>query len=402
MKKIYFLENSIKNYDWGSTEALSSLLGTENKNNMPQAELWMGVHSAGESFVEDGRERVPLGRFLAAGNAAMLGEKAAARFHGLPFLFKVLAADKPLSIQVHPTKQQAEAGFARENAAGIALNAFNRNYKDSNHKPEILCALSDEFWMMCGFKTPADILAEFTAAGFGVIRQETELFAADPTEEGFKKFFTALLQLDKRRRTLLVDEALRYADYKEGAVYQWVAKLAALYPEDAGVLAPLYLNTFSIRSGQAVYLDAGIPHAYLQGVGVELMSNSDNVLRGGLTSKHVDIPELLNIIRFVPYTPAVLEADSHDGSFKTPSDEFILQHIRLEEDRFINAKNSCQLIICTKGKARLETVKGNTDSDGKGFSVVMKRGDVVLVPYAAGGYILSGKGELFAAVVPKG
>jgi mannose-6-phosphate isomerase len=270
-----------------------------------------------------------------------LGEQVEREFGGLPFLYKLLAAGKPLSVQAHPDLEQAKQGWERENSAGISLKAPERNYKDANHKPEILCALSP-FRAMCGFREPGEIkrlldifsgtahaasthaasthaastqlagtqngapVSEALAAGFARLR------AALEGDSGLRDFLTALFALDKETRLDLGKyTAARGPELERlypGYADEWrtAAYFARLYPGDPAVIAPLYLNLLRLTPGEAVYLPAGVLHVYIEGFGVELMANSDNVLRGGLTSKHVDIEELTRILKFVPFRPEIL------------------------------------------------------------------------------------------------
>lgn len=402
MKKLYRLKNVIQEYAWGSPTLLPELLGFSNPKQTPQAELWLGAHERGMSQAIDGKMQINLDALIRQNPPGFLGPKAAERFKTLPFLFKVLAAGSPLSIQAHPAKEQAEAGFARENRAGISLNAENRNYRDSNHKPEIICALYDNFWALCGFRPLSEIIENFKQADFSVLRKESAALASQPNEKGLQTFFAALLNLDAGRAAKLADEAQEQAFGRNAPQWQWVQKLYAAYPNDCGSLAPLYLNLVCLKAGQALYLPAGVLHAYLEGLGVELMANSDNVLRGGLTAKHIDKKELLSILTFAGGQPAVLEAQGANGLYAAPSSEFALQRLLLTEQRLIGANNPCQIILCVKGKARLLPAAGNVKqkNDSQALPLTIQRGEAVFMPYKAGGYNITGRGEFFIASIP--
>lgn len=401
MKKIFLLENVMQEYDWGSPLAIPVLMGFENPEKKPIAELWMGVHGRGESIVLDGKDKIPLSKFIKADTEFALGKKITDKFSTLPFLYKVLGIESPLSLQVHPTKAMAKKGFSRENSKGIAIDAPNRNYRDSNHKPEIICALSDEFWGMKGFRPIHDIINEFEEADFPMLRKDLEAFKSNATSEGLELFWLAIMNIDGKRASTLTKEAFDYASGKEENFnYKWVKQLYEKYPDDVGVLSALYLNVVRLTEGEALFLEAGELHAYLQGLGMELMANSDNVLRGGLTPKFIDVEELRKNLVFESSKVEKLFAEGSDGHYDTPTDEFKLSKMIIEEDRFINAKNPPSILFCTKGKIRLETVKGNEDAKGHSFSVVLKRGESAFMPFAAGGYITSGKGEIFIASIP--
>ena len=398
MKKLYPLQNSIKNYEWGSRDMLSSVLGFENPKDETQAELWMGVHERGVSMAQDGKEAVPLDQLIRRDPVAMLGEKAARNFGNLPFLFKVLAAEKALSIQAHPNKSQAEEGFARENKQGIPIDAGHRNYRDSNHKPEVTCALSEEFWAMCGFRPVSEIVSEFKKLNISFFNQILDAMQKHDDESArLKEFFLGAMKLRDGKMAHVIEDVVHYAQHQEGVPYEWIQKFYEMYGADAGVVSPLYLNIFCLKKGQAVYLPAGELHAYLHGMAVELMANSDNVLRGGLTPKHVDVEELTHVLTFKSSKPDILEAQGPDGVYKTPSSEFEMHRVVLGPDYMINGGNPAQIILCTQGRITLETVAGNPNDSQR---VVIQRGESVFMPYHAGGYMASGRGELFFAQIP--
>jgi mannose-6-phosphate isomerase len=306
---LYRLTNPVRHYDWGSPHWIPRLLGVENPGEKPWAELWMGAHPAAPSAVRG----ISLGQLIAGDPPRYLGAEGAARYGGLPFLFKLLAAARPLSIQAHPGKEQARQGWQRENDRGIPPEAPERNYRDDNHKPEILCALSP-FTALCGFRPPRDIASLFSAyladAPRSLRSGLAPLWAS--LEEGaegspLRAFLTNLLGLSPELRAELTAYA-RSAPPRGPAgldpdPWPLVRRLAEYYPGDPGILAPLYLNLLRLAPGQALYLPAGILHAYVEGFGVELMAASDNVLRGGLTSKHVDVDELTRVLYFHPFTP---------------------------------------------------------------------------------------------------
>jgi len=278
---IYKMKNLIQDYAWGSVSDIPGLLGYINSEQKPQAELWMGSHKRGESRLLLENEELSLLELINNNKNNILSEKIAAEYGDLPFLFKVLAAGSPLSIQVHPDKKQAEEGFARENRNAIPLDAFNRNYKDDNHKPEIICALTP-FWAMRGFRTIDRIIDNFRMVDLPSFRTELEQFAVNRGSEGLKSFFSSIMDLEGDKKSTFISELTEAAAKIDNDTFKWVLRLRDFYPEDAAIAAPLYLNLVKLEPGDALYLDAGELHAYLGGMGMELMASSDNVLRGGL------------------------------------------------------------------------------------------------------------------------
>lgn len=404
---IYRLRNSVQHYDWGSKTHIQDLLGVEE--DTPAAELWMGAHPKAPSEVILPEGRKSLEELIRENPERVLGRAAAGRFDGgLPFLFKALAAARALSIQAHPDKKTAEAGYRRENDAGIPLDAFERNYRDDNHKPEILCAVTD-FHGLCGFRKPSEIVSFFENLAVPELEPCIEPLkgSAGPTdypgsvsEEGaLKGFLSRLLGMDEAARRAAVDAAVRNS--RGGSPEErWVRRLARDYPADTGVLAPYYLNLFTLEPGEAVYLSARVLHAYLEGFGIELMANSDNVLRGGLTSKHVDVPELEAVLHFAAEPPSRIGGVQEAPgvlSYSTPAEEFDL--LRLEpaaaEGKRIEAVRNDRvgIYICTGGTGRVAGIGGE-------FFLDFSKGDSFIAFASAGGFVLEGECVLYEATVP--
>ena len=283
MRKIGLLKNTIQEYAWGSRSAIPELLGQSVPADKPQAELWMGAHPKAPSQVFfDGIWR-SLPEVIQESPEETLGQKVAARFSNeLPFLFKVLAAAKPLSIQAHPNKEQAWQGFARENELGIPFDAPHRNYRDDNHKPEIICALTP-FWALNGFRRIEETLSLLEEAKIAGLAEIVSFLRSHSNRDGLKKFFNHLMTMDSGKQGKIVEQAVNFAEKQtpEKPSWTWMIKLNEAYPGDIGVLSPLFLNLVRLEPQQAMYLPAGELHGYLEGVGIELMANSDNVLRGG-------------------------------------------------------------------------------------------------------------------------
>ncbi|WP_200307916.1 mannose-6-phosphate isomerase, class I [Streptomyces adelaidensis] len=345
------LDNTIRPYAWGSTTAIPQLLGVAPTGE-PQAEMWMGAHPGAPSRTGRG----PLTEVIDEAPERELGAPAVAKFGPrLPFLLKILAAGAPLSLQVHPDLEQAREGYEDEERRGIPIDAGHRNYKDANHKPELICALT-EFDGLCGFRDPlqaADLLA---ALDVDSLKPYADLLRAHPEEAALREVLTAVLSADPEAMSHTVTETAA-ACARLGGAYAPYADIAHHYPGDRGVIAAMLLNHVRLQPGEALFLGAGIPHAYLDGLGVEIMANSDNVLRCGLTPKHVDVPELLRVVRFEATDPGVLRPEaSPDGEevYETPIDEFRLSRYVLPEGAAPHdlTRATPQILLCTAGSVR--------------------------------------------------
>ncbi|EGQ7978741.1 mannose-6-phosphate isomerase, class I [Vibrio cholerae] len=291
------MTNPIQNYAWGSKTAFQQLFELENPTDEPQAELWMGAHPNGCSGIAINGKIVQLSDFIAQNPNLILGEYTARQFGELPYLFKILAAENALSIQVHPNKQQAERGFAQEEKLGIAPTAAYRNYKDPNHKPELVYALT-EYQAMNGFRANQEILNYFIELSIDEIQPLVDAFQSNPTEQGLKDFFSGLLSLQGEIKNRALEVLITQAKQIDLPLFQLIVELEKHYPNDIGLFAPLMLNVITLQPGEAMFLDAETPHAYLHGTGLEIMANSDNVLRAGLTPKYMDIDELVACTQF--------------------------------------------------------------------------------------------------------
>jgi mannose-6-phosphate isomerase len=400
--KISLLKNTIQEYAWGSTRAIPDLLGCKNPDGKTQAELWMGAHPKAPSRVQHKGRWVSLAELIAKNPVDILGEKVARNFNNrLPYLFKVLAAARPLSIQAHPNLHQAREGFQRENAQQIPLDALHRNYRDDNHKPECICALS-RFWALSRFRKISGILSYLEKLNMRQLQVELADFKKRPTPNGLKQFYTSLMTIGMDRRKRIVAEALGQARSfeSEDPVFEWMLKLAEDYPDDIGVLSPILLNLICLEPGQAMFLDAGELHAYLEGTGIELMANSDNVLRGGLTPKHVDVSELLRILKFEDRDVAFLKpvkSIANELIYFSPAAEFVLSAITLSRgETYQSPKNrSVEILICTRGNATLFDLADLTETQ-------LPRGASAIVPASVERYRINGRGTCYKAAVPIG
>ncbi len=400
MRTIKLLKNTIQNYGWGSPTAIPELLGERNPSHEPRAELWMGAHPKAPSFVNYDGQWLSLTELIAKYPQEILGNDVALAFDNkLPYLFKVLAAAKPLSIQAHPGLNQAKEGFKRETDQGIAIDAPNRNYKDDNQKAECICALST-FWAMCGFRNIPDILALMGQNCPVGLACELDLLKKQPDFRGLKRFFTDLLTLDCQRKKRVIDEAVQnahqYSD--ENFAFYWMTRLANEYPSDIGTLAPLLLNLIELKPGEALFLPSGELHAYLEGVGMELMANSDNVLRGGLTPKHIDVPELLKVVNFKPRPVNILKTikkNENERVYVSEADEFVLSVVSTSAGSPYDSSESrsVEIMLCTEGTAYLKD-KGTQEI------VNIKKGDSAIIPAAVIGYSITGDALIYTAAVP--
>ncbi|MGW1379206.1 mannose-6-phosphate isomerase, class I [Streptomyces sp. NPDC002446] len=396
------LANTVRPYAWGSTTAIPELLGTAPTGE-PQAELWMGAHPGAPSRIDRGAGPVSLAEVIDAAPEAELGPDTVRAFGPrLPFLFKVLAAGSPLSLQVHPDLTQAEEGFADEERRGVPIDAGHRNYKDANHKPELICALTP-FDGLCGFRHPAQSADLIEALDVDDLKPYVDILRASPEEDALREVLTAVLSAEPHAiaRTVelaaLAAERLAAENGPHADAYAAYAGLAHHFPGDAGVLAAMLLHHVRLQPGEALFLGAGIPHAYLSGLGVELMANSDNVLRCGLTPKHVDVPELLRVVRFEAGDPGVLRPEAVDGeeTYETPIDEFRLSRFVLAPGaapRPLHSRTP-QILLCTAGTVELRGADGDADAE-----LTLAPGESAFVP-AGERLTLAGEGTLFRATV---
>lgn len=376
---MYEIDNVLRDYAWGSTTAIASLLGRP-ESGRPEAEMWIGAHPDSPSVArlpEDGTE-TPLDALIARDPEHFLGAESVARFGPrLPFLAKILAAAQPLSLQVHPSLEQAQAGFARENAAGVAADSATRNYRDDNHKPEMIFALTP-FEALCGFRTAgaARDLLQHVASAFeaveapvpGLVPALLSDLASGDEDAALRMAFERLItggQTVADATAQVVAALLAHGSFAPfEAELGTVVSLNEKYPGDPGVLISLLLNRVSLQPGEAVYLPAGNVHAYLHGLGVEVMASSDNVLRGGLTPKHIDVAELLRTIDFHPVAVPMLTAGKtilDQELYRPPFEEFQLQRIELAPDGgpVPLAQSGAAVVVVVSGSVYLDSPKGD-------------------------------------------
>lgn len=380
------LEGVIKNYEWGSLSSIPSLLGRP-QDGKPWAELWFGAHPSAPSLLSPTQQR--LDSVVAGDPDASLGPQIAHRFGSLPFLLKILAAAEPLSLQAHPSIEQAEAGHAREDAAGVPLDAPNRSFRDRLHKPELICALT-EFEALCGFRDPLATLAILATIDTPVLDPIRARIKAEPNADGLNALLKYLLTLSAADADALVGPVVAACGRPGSDVgageRAMAAALGARHPNDAGVVTALLLNRVTLQPGEALFLGPGNLHMYLRGTGVEIMANSDNVLRGGLTPKHVDIPALLDVVDAKPIDPAIQRPVTVDGVavYDTPVPEFSL--CRIEIDGVHTLAAGPAIAVCTDGSIEIGPH-------------TLDRGAAIWLPAADGAVEATGRGTLYCAGV---
>ena len=391
-------DNPVQHYAWGSRTAIAELLGQPSPSEQPEAELWIGAHPKAPSQVTQPPGFGTLDKAIENDPVGLLGAEVCERFgNELPFLFKVLAAAEPLSIQAHPDQEQARAGWARENAEGIPVDAPHRNYRDQNHKPELVCALTP-FTALKGFRTPEDVARLLEPVAGPEIDREIARLGRERTPEALRALFTRLMTLEDDEREALLARALEEAGGRgdPDAAWAWVSRLLARYPDDVGSLSPLYLNLLTLAPGEALFLPAGELHAYLEGTALEIMANSDNVLRGGLTPKNVDLPALLAILSFQEDAPEVLhgrDAGPSQQVFRTEAGEFELALVSVGPETPFTPEPG-------RGVEILLGLEGSCVLRADDVERPLGPGQTVFVPAATRSYTVQGEGRLARASVP--
>ncbi|WP_312180110.1 mannose-6-phosphate isomerase, class I [Arthrobacter sp.] len=399
---MYLLAGTLRPYAWGSTTAMAELFGRDPSGE-PEAELWFGAHPGAPSRITAPQGgAATLDELIGADPETALGRESLA-VHGpsLPFLAKVLAAGSPLSLQVHPTQEQARAGFAAEDAAGVDRSASNRNYKDPNHKPEMIFALT-RFEALCGFREPADAARLFRSLSqlledsgrpspALLAESASDLDAGRPDPEKLEKVFRRLIGggEEVRETVTAAAETVRALDPESRTdldpALAGIDELDGYYPADPGVLISLLLNRVSLHPGEAIYLPAGNVHAYLSGLGVEVMASSDNVLRGGLTPKHVDIPELLKTVDFRPLGVPRVEAEVTglgQELYRPPFSEFSLQRLELAQTAADAppSMSAADVPVHQNGPTLVFALRGSLVLDTPKQDLVLDPGDCAFIP----------------------
>lgn len=396
---IYRLQNRTQPYAWGSHHFIAQLCGKAAPSSEPEAEMWMGAHPSAPSEVIGDDRPASLLELLTADPQGLLGEPVARRFGTLPFLLKVLAAEQPLSLQAHPTLAQAREGFAKEERLSVSRSAPTRNYKDDNHKPELVVALTP-FSALCGFRPLSSTRPLIAELDLPVITEALTPRANETSEQTLQRAFTRWLSAPAGENAPLVSAiAHRASELVHGnsafaAELGWLARLAALHPGDAGCVCALLLNLIELSPGQALYLPAGNLHAYLRGAAIEIMANSDNVLRGGLTSKHVDVAELLRVLDFSEAAVRPLEPRARGPSevfYATPAEEFELSSFELTGELAVQPSRGPEILLVTRGEVSLRAGE---------HALTLPRGQSAFLPARVAAYSLCGDATVFRASVP--
>lgn len=384
---IWKLENCIKDYDWGSIDSITTLFDIKNPSQKPMAEIWMGIHPLGCSKVIGvNGEKIRLDELICQNPLQTLGKNTYQVFGTLPYLFKVLAARKPLSIQVHPTKADAQKGFEKENQLGIDLHSPYRNFKDPNHKPELLYALTP-FKAMNSFRTIEEILAFFTQINNPIFKHELVQLHNNPNPKQLKHFFQFLLNLSPDQKLQAIRQLLACTKPLNQEPYLTIHTLVKDYPEDIGLFMPLILNVIELKPTQAMFLHAQTPHCYLSGTGFEVMANSDNVLRAGLTHKFIDIDALIENTNFSSIDANELLTnpiiDHNKIDFPVPVDDFKFEIIESDLSLRKEQVSSPQILFCMNGSVTLTT---------KNEVLTLNKGESVFIAYDAKYYHYCGEG----------
>ncbi len=397
MKTVLVLDNPVQNYAWGSRTVISSFLGRPAPSPRPEAELWLGAHPLAPSVVAEPPGVGTLDDAIQEDPTGVLGHAVCDRFgNQLPFLFKLLAVADPMSIQAHPDHEQARRGWNRENAEGIPVEAPHRNYRDPNHKPELLCALTP-FTALKGFRPCEEIVRNLDPVARPELASELGRLARERTPAAMRALFARLLTMETDESAPILTRAAAHAKkHSADLAFRWVERLLDKHPSDVGALAPLYLHLVVLAPGEALFVPAGELHTHFEGTALEIMANSDNVLRGGLTAKHVDVPELLATLVFEPREPEVLhpvEIAAGESAYRTDAREFELGSIEVVSGRPFVAQGSRDVEILLGIEGEMWFRVGAT-------AVELGRGHSVLVPACLPGYTIEGEGRVARARVP--
>ena len=367
------IRGAIRTYAWGSRSAIAEFTGRSAPTAHPEAELWLGAHPADSAHLEGPHGETSLLDAIGADPEGQLGSAVRDRFGDvLPFLVKVLAAEEPLSLQAHPSAEQAIEGYQREDRRGLALKSPVRNYRDRSHKPELLVALGD-FEALVGFRPVARSVTLMRALQVPGLDPFIGLLSDQSDSSGLRALFTTWITAPQPDLDVLIPAVLEGAvTYIRSGAKEFASEVKAVlelgerYPGDAGVLAALLLNRISLKCGEGIFLPAGNLHSYLQGMGMEVMASSDNVLRGGLTPKHVDVPELLRVLDFTPVADARVHTrrGGIEIVYDTPTVEFAASVLRLDGEHLgheVDAPShhaGPQILVCTEGSV---TVRAGSD-----------------------------------------
>jgi mannose-6-phosphate isomerase len=410
------LKGAVQHYAWGGYDFIPELVGIDNSRHEPCAELWIGAHPLAPATTELDGVELPLSALLERAPEVIIGPALAGRSGAaLPYLLKVLDVRAMLSIQAHPNRRQAEDGFARENAAAVPPTAPWRNYRDPTHKPEANVALTD-LWILHGFKPPQalaevpETVPELRPLMPGLRRRLRELGGDETAHRRLlRSLYERVMTLPQADIDRMLDPVIARLtpDYERGLLDRtsadfWAARASQWLPlpdghRDRGIISIYLLNLTRLAPGEGTYIGAGVLHAYLEGTAIEIMASSDNVLRGGLTTKHVDVPELLETLTFESGAPALLEsiqASDTERVYRTPAEEFALSRLEVTADRPHQGRP-------VHGADSLLVIEGEVAVEGAGEKMTLGRGGIVLVPNGLAYTVrTTGHAVLFRASVP--
>lgn len=386
--EFYLMDNVIQDYPWGSKTLFSDFFGIKNLYNKPQAEMWMGAHPKASSSILYNKETIPLNKFIEQCPEDILSKETQDLFHELPYLFKILAAENALSVQVHPSKEQAKEGFERENRLGIDIRSDKRNYKDRNHKPELVYALT-EYYALNGFRERQEIFDLLTSLNIDVINEICSSGVELNNSAFIKHCFIEVLSLSGTDKSLALNGLYRYAaEREEQLLFKLIVDLFSQYEDDLGVFAALLLNFVVLQPGEAMFLYAQTPHAYIKGLGLEVMANSDNVLRAGLTSKHVDIEELVYCTSFQTISTDKIkmlpDSIGNIDVYPIPVNDFQFSILN-NAARTKMLMNSAEIVLAIDGE--VELVAGNV-------RLLLSKGQSSFIPSSTQSYYLSSIGRV--------
>lgn len=373
MQPVHKLQGVVQHYTWGGTDFIPGLIGKENKEQQPFAEYWLGAHPASPAQLLNGKA-TSLYEAIQSSPTAFLGERVEKQFGTLPYLFKILDVRQMLSIQVHPSIESAIKGYEEEDKNGIPLKAPNRNYKDKNHKPELMAALGD-FWLLHGFKPEEELRKMFVAV------PELSFLQSEFEKGGYKGLYETVMtmpqdEVDKVLQPLMQNVFPLYerGELEKSSEHFWAARAVQMFCKaghhDRGIFSIYLFNLLHLKEGEGIYQPAGLPHAYLEGQNVEVMANSDNVLRAGLTDKHIDVPELMNHVKFEPTIPNIIPArEDKEQVYATPAAEFELTKFSLSDT----------VVLYTESASIFFAYEGAVDISLAEKSLRLNRGEAGLV-----------------------
>ena len=385
----YKMENTIKNFAWGSYNTIQNLLDIPNGDGLPQAELWMGAHPNGCSRILISDQKILLSDFINVDKSSILSSETNLNFGELPYLFKVLAAEKALSIQVHPSKVEAKEGFDKEALSDVLVEDPLRNYRDANHKPELVYALTS-FTAMNGFRQCSEIIRLLNLIDSFSVKKIIYSISELSEPKKLESIFKQLLSLNGNDKSNTIDALLLLTDEKrEDSLFRLVYELSVQYPGDIGLFGPLLLNVITLKPGEAMFLEARTPHAYIKGTGLEVMANSDNVLRAGLTSKNIDIDEVIKCTSFIPKPMKSLKLKPNfidsELIYPIPVPDFKFSIISICNLKAIYMQ-SAEILLALDDEMTL--FKDDVES------VVIQKGRSVFIPASTKNYNVTSKGRI--------